>query len=540
MADRRVNVWISLKAKGAVAGLKRLGGGFVSLGRRGVSAIAGIARSVLSLKGLIMGALVYGALYKAKQAFDVFSSAAADAEETRGKFSAVFKHLTRDAEAWAERYADAVGRSRTAVKGWMATLQDTFVPLGYSREEAYKLSQQLVKLGVDLASFNNLRSEEAIERLVSALVGNHETVRKFGVIIDEAGLKQEALRSGIVTSAKDLTAAQKVQARYQLIMKGTTDAQGDAIRTADSFANRQRRAAANWTNLKERIGTFLTQSPAVRNFFADMSKGLERADLWLKTNRASIQKFVDGGLALLKGAFRGVRDTIQDLAADGTLFQWFNYIKLGLKSVWLASEYVGRSLMRGARNLPMLNLLRMKRDKAWGFQTQAQDAWLRSQDPGLSQSQRAAARAEWQSFKRKEAAVGFTAEDQRKLNMYEESEAGFQNRARTMWNSAMGTAGLAGDKAAGKAAWEVWQNNLRVRMQREARQESARDAANQLTEGFAGMVIAPHVMVNGMDRGQVEEIVNKHTNAMAQELEASMRKQQEGSRTARAALDEAA
>jgi len=538
MADRRVNVWISLKAKGAVAGLKRLGGGFVSLGRRGVSALAGIARSVLSLKGLIMGALVYGALYKAKQAFDVFATAAADAEETRGKFSAVFKHLTADAEAWAERYADAVGRGRTAVKGWMATLQDTFVPLGYSREEAYKLSQQLVKLGVDLASFNNLRSEEAIERLVSALVGNHETVRRFGVIIDEAALKQEALRSGMVTSAKDLTAAQKVQARYNLIMAGTTDAQGDAIRTADSFANRQRRAAANWTNLKERIGTFLTQSPVIRKFYADLSSGLERAGKWLDRNREQVQKLVNSGFDVLKTSVVGAWDKMKTLASDGTLYQWLNKIALAMKTVWYGAELAFRAAKRLIqwpevtfyRSQLKIKAKEEKRAKYWkGVAAKA--------TPHTPEWRKAIQK--WTMYESK-AMTRLMPEEERMVKEFDEGDVALGKRLEEMWSSITKTAGIAGDREAAKAEQDVSLNNLRLRMEREGREAKARQAGEQLTKDFAGLIIAPHVMVNGMDRGQVEEIVNKHTNAMAQELEASMRKQQEGSRTARAALDEAA
>jgi hypothetical protein len=118
-----------------------------------------------------------------------------------------------------------------------SSIQDTFVPMGFARGEASKLSVQLTKLAVDVASFNNASDTETMMAFQSALVGNHETVRRFGVVITEATLKQELLRMGITKNSKDVTNAEKVQARMNLIIAGTSDAHGDAIKTSGSFAN---------------------------------------------------------------------------------------------------------------------------------------------------------------------------------------------------------------------------------------------------------------------------------------------------------------
>ena len=76
-----------------------------------------------------------------------------------------------------------------------STVQDTFVPLGFARNEASDLSVQLTKLAVDVASFNNASDTETMRAFQSAIVGNHETVRRFGIVITEATLQQELNRS---------------------------------------------------------------------------------------------------------------------------------------------------------------------------------------------------------------------------------------------------------------------------------------------------------------------------------------------------------
>jgi hypothetical protein len=111
------------------------------------------------------------------------------------------------------------------------------VPMGLSREAAADLSTEMVKLAVDVASFNNAQDVDVIRNFQSALVGETEAVRKYGVLLDEARLKQLAYQNGIADAGAELTQQQKVLTRILALYADTTDAQGDAARTADSFAN---------------------------------------------------------------------------------------------------------------------------------------------------------------------------------------------------------------------------------------------------------------------------------------------------------------
>ena len=181
-------------------------------------------------------------------------TAASDAEETRSKFDTVFRDLASSTREWAETTATAVKRSSLDLESYLATLQDTFVPMGFARDEAAKLSQQMVQLGVDLGSFNNMADADVIRDLTSAMIGNHETVRKFGVLITEATLKQELLNMGLGDGVKEATNQQKALARLNIIMNSTTDAQGDAIRTSESFANQMKGLSATLRDLRVEFG----------------------------------------------------------------------------------------------------------------------------------------------------------------------------------------------------------------------------------------------------------------------------------------------
>jgi len=205
---------------------------------------------------------------------------ASDAEETNSKFNTVFRDLSKTANTWATDFGDSVGRAHQDVKKWMAGLQDTFVPLGFARDRSLELAQSLTKLAVDVASFNNAADADVIRDFTSALVGNHETVRKYGIIISENTIKQEALQQGIRKSYQNLTDLEKVQMRYNIILNGTSDAQGDALRTADSYANQVKRMKANMTNLAKSIGNELLPT------FTDIVK---QTNEWIKANKDLVQ-----------------------------------------------------------------------------------------------------------------------------------------------------------------------------------------------------------------------------------------------------------
>ena len=51
--------------------------------------------------------------------------------------------------------------------------------MGFVRSEAKELSKGLSQLAIDVASFNNATDAEVMQAFQSAIVGNHETVRKI-------------------------------------------------------------------------------------------------------------------------------------------------------------------------------------------------------------------------------------------------------------------------------------------------------------------------------------------------------------------------
>tara|TARA_Y100000389_G_scaffold190258_1_gene214919 strand:- start:35 stop:2170 length:2136 start_codon:yes stop_codon:yes gene_type:complete len=267
-------------------------------------------------------------------------------EEMEGKSKVVFGKFRQGVVSELEAFGDAVGRSTHELEGMASKIQDTFVPMGFARGEAAKLSVELTKLAVDTASFNNASDTATMEAFQSALVGNHETVRRFGVVITEATLKQELLTMGIKGGTREATNAQKVQARLNLITAGVADAQGDALRTADSYANSMRGLKSEFEELAGAVGdVFLpslvkviqalkTATAATKNFLQNMGIIEMPLDKAIKKTKSEI--------ILLEAKFDKLNDSIatQEDASNGSGYEKFGDDKGTLESMRVIANQI--------------------------------------------------------------------------------------------------------------------------------------------------------------------------------------------------------
>ena len=274
-----------------------------------------------AVKGVI-GVVIAGAVARFGSNMVKMASAV---EEMEAKSSVVFGEFVGAVRRELEEFGNNVGRATSQLEGMASSVQDTFVPLGFARGEAAKLSVQLTKLAVDTASFNNAQDIPTMMAFQSALVGNHEAVRRFGIVITETELKAELQRMGIKKNINLVTAQEKVQARLNLIIAGTVDAQGDAIRTAGSFANRTKGLEGALIELNEvaikpllpALASLVADLTRVVNFFKEivadtpdeafenLTHRIEKQRQSIQNLNKNIQRFIDMG--------KGESDIVKDL-----------------------------------------------------------------------------------------------------------------------------------------------------------------------------------------------------------------------------------
>jgi len=183
---------------------------------------------------------------------------ARDLAETQSAVNVVFGDGAEAIKAFAANAATALGQTRNQAEGAANTFATFGKSAGLSGSGLVDFSTKLVTLSADLASFKNTTPDEAIQAIGAALRGESEPIRRYGVLLDDATLRQRALAMGIVDTTKNsLTPQQRVLAAQAEIFAQTADAQGDFQRTSGGLANQQRITSATIAETKTKIGELL-------------------------------------------------------------------------------------------------------------------------------------------------------------------------------------------------------------------------------------------------------------------------------------------
>jgi uncharacterized protein YukE len=202
--------------------------------------------------------------------------AASDFQEATSKVNVVFGRASKSVKDFADGAARNLGQSKQAVLDAAGTFGTFGKAAGLAGEDLSTFTTDFVTLSTDLASFNNTSPEEAVMAIGAALRGESEPLRRYGVLLNDAVLKQEAMTLGIYDGKGALTSQQKVLAAQAAIYKQTNDAQGDFMRTSDGLANSQRTLKAIFDDVKVSIGqAFLKQAETATQNLLFLSKALE-------------------------------------------------------------------------------------------------------------------------------------------------------------------------------------------------------------------------------------------------------------------------
>lgn len=253
---------------------------------------------------------------------------ASDLNESTTKIGAIFGKAAKDVQKFASKGAKALGQTKLEVLDAAATFGTFGKAAGLSGKDLAKFSTGFAGLSTDMASFFNSSPEEAVEAIGAALRGEAEPIRRFGVLLDDATLRNEALKLGLIKTTKDaLTPQQKVLAAQAAIYKQTRDAQGDFARTSGGLANQQRILSAQWSDMKTKLGAGLLPAAtsvvtALNDRFLPALEGAGGAvkDFFTSGAGASaLATAMDGirsAASKIGGAFTTASDKFSQLKAD--------------------------------------------------------------------------------------------------------------------------------------------------------------------------------------------------------------------------------
>jgi phage-related protein len=250
--------------------------------------------------------------------------AASDLGETISKVGVLFGDSAKEIEKFADGAAQSLGQTKQQALDAAANFAIFGSSAGLAGEDLVKFSTDFVSLAGDLASFNNVSQDEAINAIGSALRGEAEPLRRFGVLLDAATLEAAAFSLGIYDGSGALTAQQKVLAAQKVIFEQTTTAQGDFERTSEGLANKIKNA--------------ITKNNDELEPFFNLIKGI--AEFAVKYLAPAISEVLGAAFKVLGGIISGIVTVFAKLVSGITAT--INAVK-ALASA-LANSVVGKAV----------------------------------------------------------------------------------------------------------------------------------------------------------------------------------------------------
>lgn len=239
---------------------------------------------------------------------------ASDLEEVQNVVDVTFGDGADKIEAFAQSASASFGLTELQAKQFSGTIGAMVKSMGLTDDAALEMSTSLVGLTGDLASFYNLDHQAAFDKIRSGISGETEPLKQLGINMSVANLEAYALSKGIKTAYDKMSEAEKVQLRYGYIMQQTTDAQGDFVRTQDSYANQVRVLQNNLDTLAANVGGLLIPALTgavgwVNNLFA--GPGTENKTQTAINDAIASLNTLDSDLQTIKNEYAKEAITIQ-------------------------------------------------------------------------------------------------------------------------------------------------------------------------------------------------------------------------------------
>ena len=183
--------------------------------------------------------------------------AAADAQAMESSFDSVFGAQAEGARLWSQNLAESLNYSETEIRESMLSWQTLFNGMEVSGKKSAEMVTNLTERAIDMAALFDTDVNTVMEALRSTMVGNHETMRQYGVVITENTLKEAAYSKGIARRGKELTELQKVETRYALIMEQSAQAEGRRNAEADDINGKLLTMQGLQTEITKKLGEAL-------------------------------------------------------------------------------------------------------------------------------------------------------------------------------------------------------------------------------------------------------------------------------------------
>lgn len=180
---------------------------------------------------------------------------ASNLAEVQNVVDVVFGESADQINNFAKSALNAYGLSELSAKKYTSTMGAMLKSMGLSQDAVLNMSQSITALTGDMASFYNLDSETAFQKIRAGISGETEPLKQLGINMSVANMEAFALSQGITKSYQKMSQSEQALLRYNYLLSTTADAQGDFARTSKSWANQTRILSEQFNSLKATLGS---------------------------------------------------------------------------------------------------------------------------------------------------------------------------------------------------------------------------------------------------------------------------------------------
>lgn len=182
---------------------------------------------------------------------------------------------------FAKTSIEKFGMSELSAKQFASRFQAMGTALDIPQGQMAKMSIRLTELAGDMASFYDVSQEDIAKSLQSVFSGTTAPMRRYGIDLTQATLKEWALKQGLDANISSMTQAEKAMLRYQYVLAHTTNITGDFKRTQDSWHNQVTLLRENFKALGAVVGGGLINAfkPFIKVLNAVLQKVISFAEM---------------------------------------------------------------------------------------------------------------------------------------------------------------------------------------------------------------------------------------------------------------------
>ena len=210
--------------------------------------------------------------------------------------------------------AEQVGQANDFITAKVKGNERAYKDLGSSVAD---MSINITKLTADMASLFNQDYDDVAADMQAIYTGMTRPLRKYGLDLTQATLKEWALANGLDADIEKMSQAEKTMLRYQYVMSRAAGAMGDFQKTQDTWANSLRTVKQLLQEIARTVGEALINAlrPALVAFKNFLFNFLSLAESALNAlGKLLGWKQIDFGGAALVEETEDYADALDDAA----------------------------------------------------------------------------------------------------------------------------------------------------------------------------------------------------------------------------------